>query len=158
MWLTSRTSVATRTAAASTPATITCSGLMLTMSRSPAAFLRTPKKLEKTAPNTCRNPAGRGPVPSGGGAWGSLGVIVKPLCRNPRHHSTADNPAGGIHPGIARVYRGAVNEIALEPQAEEKPDEHNALETRVSARPDRRIARRRLPGHGHEADDAEEPL
>jgi len=32
-------------------------------------------------------------VPSGGGAWGSLGVIVKPLCRNPRHHSTADNPA-----------------------------------------------------------------
>jgi len=60
-------------------------------------------------------------VPSGGGAWGSLGVIVKPLCRNPRHHSTADDPAGGIHPGTARVYRGAANEIALEPQAEENP-------------------------------------
>src|SRR5215470_6988431 len=60
---------ATRIAAPSTPAITTWTGLMVTMSCSPAAFLRTPKKLQNTATMTRRKLAGFGC----GSRGGSLG-------------------------------------------------------------------------------------
>src|SRR5271166_1494320 len=92
MTVTSASSVATMAAAANTPATITCSGLILTMSCSPAARLRMPRKLHNTAPNTCAKPAGRG-AGSGSGGWalGLSGVIA-------RQRVAALQPYHGWHP------------------------------------------------------------
>src|SRR5262249_45993033 len=66
MKLTRVITAATRKAAPSTPATTTWTGLMVTMSRSPAALLRTPKKLQNTAARTCRKLPGFGSGLRGG--------------------------------------------------------------------------------------------
>src|SRR6185503_2730733 len=57
MTLTSTIRTKTKIAAPSSPAMMTWNGLIVTMSRSPAALRRMPKKLQKTAPTICANPA-----------------------------------------------------------------------------------------------------
>lgn len=54
---------------------IACCGLIEMASRSPAAFLRIPKKLQNTATNTWTKPACGGVSGSGGGkesCWGTV--------------------------------------------------------------------------------------